>query len=106
MGLLDSIIAEAAAHHAPVVKPAPKPAAISFPAPAPMTMRTFSTLRWVIRVDGQPIEQGFRDRGWRERVRSLRSLHTACGSSVHVHIDRYRSRYRAAAKSTEGRKAC
>ena len=98
MSLLDSIVQNMQAERPLPVKPPRIVQKFSLPTLAPIVTKRRSTCRWIVRVNGQVKEMGWRERGWRQRVRDLRALLLASGASPTIAVNRYTGRYRAVSK--------
>jgi hypothetical protein len=94
MSLLDSIVQNMQAERPVPVKPARIVQKFSLPAPPDPVTRRRSTCRWIVRVNGEVRETGWRAAGWRQRVRDLRALLLASGVAPTVVINRYSGRYK------------
>ena len=98
MNLLDSIVQNMQAERSEPVKPVHTAPKVSMPQPPITVLKRRSTCRWIVRIDGQPINQGWRANGWRDQVRTVLTFHRSIGANATLHIDRYSSRYRTTVK--------
>ena len=98
MNLLDQIVQTMQSERLIPVKPSPIVQKFSLPIPPVAVTRRRSTCRWIVRIDGKPMEQGWREKGWRERVRTVLAFWNSQGANPTLAIGRYSSQYRTMPK--------